>query len=207
VSDDGRYLGRSSHPRAFAAVAAVGLAASWLVARQRPVPDWELRLTERINDVPELLADISYPVMQVGTLAGPLVVAGAVMVWRRDLRLAAVIVSSGVIAWFAAKGVKRLVERDRPATYLPSLVIREGDGTGLGFVSGHSAVAAAVAVTAAAALPPRWRPIAVAVAGAVGVARIIHGVHLPADVVGGWSLGILIGLGALAVADRVAPAT
>ena len=27
-----------------------------------------------------------------------------------------------------------------------------------------------------------------------GVARIVHGVHFPADIVGGWSLGIVLGV-------------
>jgi membrane-associated phospholipid phosphatase len=54
---------------------------------------------------------------------------------------------------------------------------------------------------AAVALPRRWRPLAAIVAGLVGVARIVHGVHLPADVVGGWSFGVLISLATLAVGD------
>jgi membrane-associated phospholipid phosphatase len=37
----------------------------------------------------------------------------------------------------------------------------------------------------------------------VGMARIVHGVHLPADIVGGWSFGVLLGLGGLAVADAL----
>jgi undecaprenyl-diphosphatase len=70
-------------------------------------------------------------------------------------------------------------------------------------VSGHAAVAAATGVVVVAVLPRRWRPLAVGVALVVGVARIVHGVHLPADVVGGWSLGALVGLAAVELADRV----
>jgi undecaprenyl-diphosphatase len=201
------YLERYRHVPTMVVLAGLGLASSWAVARRRPIPDWELRLTEAVNDVPDAVARIAYPVMQIGTLAGPLVVGAAVLAWRRDAILAAVTVGSGVATWFLAKGVKRLVERDRPAAFLPDIVIREGDGTGLGYVSGHSAVAAAVAVTAAVALPPRWRAAALGLAAVVGIARIIHGVHLPADVVGGWSLGVLVGLGGLAVADRIDAAT
>jgi membrane-associated phospholipid phosphatase len=39
----------------------------------------------------------------------------------------------------------------------------------------------------------------------VGVARIVHGVHLPIDVVGGWAFGALIGFAGLWVYDRIAP--
>jgi membrane-associated phospholipid phosphatase len=38
------------------------------------------------------------------------------------------------------------------------------------------------------------------------MARIAHGVHLPADVIGGWAFGALTGLGGLAAADLVSEA-
>jgi len=177
--------------------------ASYLVAIQDPVPSGELSLTEWINDAPDAVAAVLYPVMQFGTLGGPVLVAAAIVIFRRDWLLSAATVATGLVTWFAAKGVKRLVERDRPATYLPEIFIREGDGTGLGYVSGHSAVAAATAMMAMAALPPRWRPALAATAFLVGIARVVHGVHLPADLVGGWSLGVLIALGALSIVDRI----
>lgn len=190
-------------PGVVAAVAGVGLGASYAVAVQDPVPAWELDLTEWINDAPDAVATLLYPIMQAGTLGGPIAVAVAVAVFKRDWLLSGATVVAGLVAWFGAKGVKRLVERDRPLTYLPEVVVREGDGTGLGYVSGHSAVAATAALLAMAALPRRWRPLPVLVAFLVGVARIVHGVHLPADVVGGWSFGVLVGLGALGVVDVV----
>jgi undecaprenyl-diphosphatase len=178
---------------------------SWLLAVQRPVPGWELDLTRAINDVPDQVATVLYPVMQLGTVLAPFLVAAIVLVWRHDLALAAAAVIAGLIAWFGAKGIKKLVERGRPLEFVPGLEVREGTGAGLGFVSGHSAVAATSAVVLAAVLPPRVRPLAALIAATVGIARIVHGVHLPADVVGGWSVGTLIGLAAVSVVDRVAP--
>ena len=49
----------------------------------------------------------------------------------------------------------------------------------------------------------RWRPVMAAMAFLVGIARVVHGVHLPADLVGGWSLGALMALGALPIVDRI----
>ena len=194
------------HPGAIAAVAGAGLVASCVVAVRDPVPSWELSLTEWINDAPDTVATVLYPVMQFGTLGGPILVAVAIAFFRRDWLLSAATFLVGVITWFAAKGVKRLVERDRPASYLPEIVIREGDGTGLGYASGHSAVAAATAIMAMAALPPRWRPVLAGVAFLVGLGRVVHGVHLAADLVGGWSLGVLIALAALWIVDRIGDA-
>ena len=181
----------------------IGLATSYLVAIRTPVPSWELSLTDWINDAPDNVATMLYPIMQFGTLAGPLLVAIAIAIFKRDWLMSAATIIVGLVTWFAAKGVKRLVERDRPASYLPEIVIREGDGSGLGYVSGHSAVAAATAVMAMTALPQRWRPLMVVVAILVGLARVVHGVHLPADLVGGWSLGVLIAMGALWIVDRI----
>ncbi|MGA9279587.1 phosphatase PAP2 family protein [Ilumatobacter sp.] len=53
------------------------------------------------------------------------------------------------------------------------------------------------------ALPRRWRWVAAHLAGCVGTARIVHGVHLPADTIGGWSFGALIGLAALEITDGI----
>ena len=197
------YLDELEHPTAVAVTAAVTLAVSWIVAVRRPVPVWELRLTEWINDAPSALASASYPVMQMGTLGGPIVVAIAIVVIKRDWLLGAVVVATGIFTWLAAKGVKRLVQRDRPLSYLPDVVVRDGDGSGLGFISGHSAVAASAIVMAIVVIPKRLRPVAVAVIGFVGVARVLVGVHLVADVVGGWSFGVLTGLGGLAVAGAL----
>lgn len=191
------------HAALVAAVSAAGLAGSYAVAVQDPVPGWELDLTEAINGLPDGVATVLYPVMQLGTLGGPIAVAVGIAWFRRDWLLASATVVAGFVTWFGAKGVKKIVLRDRPGSYLPDIVIREGDGTGLGYVSGHAAVAACAATVAASVLPRPWRPVAAVVAGLVGLARIAHGVHLPADVIGGWSFGALIGLGTVELVELI----
>ena len=200
----GPYLAEFRRPLVIAGIAVVGLVSSYAVAIQRPLPSWEIRLTELINDVPDWLGSALYPVMQMGTFAGPIIVAVLIAVFRRDLVLSAAVVVVGIATWFAAKGVKKVVERGRPLTYMPDIVVREGDGTGLGYISGHSAVAASAAIMAMVALPRRWLPVAAVVAVLVGIGRIVHGVHLAADVVGGWSFGVLTGLAGLWLAGLVA---
>jgi undecaprenyl-diphosphatase len=184
----------------------LALVISAAVALQDPLPAWELELTDRINAAPDAVATALYPVMQLGTLAAPILVGAAIIGARRDVALGLATMIAGLVTWFGAKLIKRLVERDRPLTYLPEIAVREGDGAGLGYLSGHSSVAACSAVCAMAVLPRPWRPVAAFVAALVGIARIVHGVHLPADVVGGWAFGTLIGLATLAVVDRLQPA-
>jgi undecaprenyl-diphosphatase len=60
---------------------------------------------------------------------------------------------------------------------------------GLGYVSGHSAVAVALATVASPFLGRRARRVAWTLAALVCVARIYVGSHLPFDVVGGAALG------------------
>jgi len=184
-------------------IAVVGLAASALIAVRRPVPTWELTLTDVINDAPDGIATVISPIMQLGSLGGPFVVSLGIGVFKRDWALSAATVVAGAVTWFSAKGIKRLVGRGRPLQLISDLVVREGDGSGLGYVSGHAAVAACTATMTMVALPPKWRPVAAGLVLVVGVARVIHGVHLPADVVGGWSFGVLMAIGSIAVLDII----
>jgi undecaprenyl-diphosphatase len=64
---------------------------------------------------------------------------------------------------------------------------------GLGFVSGHTAVAFAVAAVASPYLDRRGRALAYGLALVVGLARIQVSAHLPLDVVGGAALGYTVG--------------
>jgi glycosyltransferase 2 family protein len=195
--------GRLANPGVLAAAAALGLVLSTAIAARDQVGRWELDLTQWINDAPQWVADVLYPVMQLGTVMAPFVVAIAIVMIRRDWLLALATIIAGLIAWFGAKEVKRVVGRGRPLQYLPDIHVREGDGTGLGFISGHSAVAAASAIMLMVALPRRWRPAVAVVAALVGIARIVFGVHLPADIVGGWSFGVLVALGCLWLLDVI----
>ncbi|MCA1657062.1 MAG: phosphatase PAP2 family protein, partial [Actinobacteria bacterium] len=83
---------------------------------------------------------------------------------------------------------------------LPDAHRRGPDAAGLGYLSGHAAVAVAVAL-GTAALPRLRGPGRAAVLAAVpvvGLCRIYVGAHLPLDVLGGAALGLAID-GALGV--------
>jgi membrane-associated phospholipid phosphatase len=198
------------HPWIVATVALVALGASWIVAVQEGPAEWEKSITRWLNDAPDWVAHAMWPVMQGGTLAAPFVVALVIGLVRRDWFVAGVVAIVGVVTWFGAQGVKRVVERERPVAFLADLHVREGTGNGLGYISGHSAMAAALAVVALTVVPRRWWPLLFALVAVVGIARVVHGVHLPADLVGGWAFGTLVGLVGVSVIDwhrrRAAPA-
>ncbi len=191
-----------AHPVVMSAIAGVGLGVSYIAATSDPIASWEIELTRWLNHAPDPVAAGLWPVMQLGSLVGPFIVGGAILVFRRDRVLAGLAVAAGVGTWMAAKGIKQLVSRGRPHLYMPDVVVRSGDGTGLGYISGHAAVAAVTAVVAMAVLPVRARPVALVIAASVGIARIVYGLHFPADVIGGWSFGTLVGVAVVTLLDH-----
>jgi undecaprenyl-diphosphatase len=169
------------------------LAASWVVvAARRTVPDSEERVFAAINDLPDVLWPIVRGPMQLGSVVGALAVAAAVWFIARDRRLALAVVIASQGAFWTARIVKAAVERGRPAELLDGIEVRER-ATGLGYLSGHTAVAFAVAAVLAPSLPRPWRPVVYVAAAIVAFARIHGGVHLPLDVVGGIGVGLLWG--------------
>lgn len=180
-------------PKAAAALGA--LAATSAIARDG-VPSWEAAAFDRINNLPNVAEPLLWLPMQLGSLFGPFVVAGAAWArWRRwQPAVGAVVV--GVVAWQAAKLVKDDIERGRPGDLAPAIVRRWGTPKdGLGFVSGHSAVAFSLAGVVSPYLGSRWRPVAYALAVSISLARIHVAAHYPLDTVGGASLGLLLAYG------------
>jgi glycosyltransferase 2 family protein len=126
--------------------------------------------------------------MQLGVIGAVLPVAGLALVTRR-IRLAAYAALAAGTIYLIAKLVKQFVQRGRPQTLLEDVYIFDIPDRGLGYVSGHSAVAVALATVANPFLGRRARRVAWTLAGLVCVARIYVGSHLPLDVVGGAALG------------------
>ncbi|MEU8801079.1 lysylphosphatidylglycerol synthase domain-containing protein [Spirillospora sp. NPDC048819] len=145
-----------------------------------------------VNHLPGWLFRPVDIVMQTGALGAVAATAAAALAARR-VRLAADLALGGTAAWLLAKLIKDLADRGRPGALLSEVVLRGAHEGGLGFVSGHAAVAAALATVAAAHVrrPVRWMLWTVAVAVAVG--RVYVGAHFPLDVVAGAALGWAIG--------------
>lgn len=179
------------------------LAASWAIAREASkVPVWEEDATLGLNEWPDWIAVPLWPVMQLGNVW--MVVMVPVGLWFATKRRQPVIagaLATGA-AWALAKIVKELVGRGRPADFFASIDVRESGVNGLGFVSGHSAVAFAAATVIAVYVPRKWVAVPFVLAGVTGLSRIYYGAHLPLDVVGGAGLGIACGALALLVTDE-----
>jgi membrane-associated phospholipid phosphatase len=181
---------------AAALAGSAALATSWWVveATSDDIPATEASVFEAINTLPEWLKYPLWPVIQVGNFwAWAIAVPVGTLVFKRAAPPLSWF-SSPVLAWAVAKWVKASAERGRPGDVIDLVIVRESHLSGLGFVSGHSAVAFALATAVTPYVPPgcRWAPWTVA--GGTAFARVYYGAHLPLDVVGGAGVGVLYGL-------------
>lgn len=158
----------------------------------REVPGLEVDLFDAANDMPDAIYWPMWVVMQLGNLFVVPVVAIAAFLVKR-VRLGVGLLVSGVSVWIVAKVIKALFERGRPAELLEDVTLRHAPAAGDGFISGHAAVAAAIAMVVAPYLDRRWRVIVWVLAALVSIARVYVGAHLPLDVFGGAAFGIAVG--------------
>jgi glycosyltransferase 2 family protein len=168
------------------------LGTGFLIARRGELPVFERDLFQLVNDLPPAIFPGVWVVMQLGNVVAVPAVA-TVALLARQVRMARDLVISGLLAYVAADLVKSVVRRERPGGFAVEVHFPEGPVAGLGFVSGHAAVAAALATAAAPYLSRRARRGMWVLAWAVALARIYVGAHLPLDVVGGAALGWAIG--------------
>ncbi len=181
----------------------VVLAVSWVLALPATVSELEEDLFRLVNRWPDWLQGPTWPLMQLGAAAViPVAAVVVYVVWRRR-EVATAVFAAGAAAWVLAKVVKAFVERGRPQALLDDVILRP-EWTGLGFVSGHAAVAFAMAAVISPHLRRPWRLVLWGAAGFAGVLRMYTAAHLPLDVIGGAGLGLALGGLVRLVAPRVA---
>ncbi len=165
------------------------LVLSAVVIGPTEVPGAEVDVFRFLNDHEPIPFGVVWVPMQFGSVGAiALTVAVALVLRRRRLALTTAV--AAVAAWWGAKAVKTLIERGRPGRLLDGVELRDAPTGGLGWVSGHAAVASALAYAAWPFLPRWGRAVAGALVVVVCVTRVHVGAHLPLDVVGGVGLGL-----------------
>ena len=118
------------------------------------VSDVEEDVFRAVNDLPEFLYPVLWPVQQLGALVvGPIVAVVALIARKPRLAIAALVVTA--LKLLSERVVKSLVSRQRPGTSVGDINDR-GDVSlaGESFVSGHAVLAAALACDHRS-VPPR----------------------------------------------------
>lgn len=188
-----------------ALIVASGIAVASAVAAKRGVSRREGASFRTVNGLPDAFGPVLWAPMQMGALGAPLALAVGIAA-KGDKRAGARVAVAGCVTWLAAKGLKKIVARQRPGTDIPETRLRYGSADhGLGYPSGHAAVATIVGAVVGDRMG-RYRPIAaIGVPAVVGFSRMHVGAHYPLDVVGGWALGrVIVSLLRLSTSQREA---
>src|SRR4029450_12369584 len=135
------------------------------------IDELEIDAFRLVNDLPGALYRPVWVVMQLGNVLVVPVVAGIAALTRR-FRLAVNLAVAGFGCYFLARLVKNLVHRGRPSQYLPHVNLHGPAASGLGFISGHAAVAVALASVASPYLGRRARRVAWTLAAVVCLSRV-----------------------------------
>ena len=178
----------------YAVSALVGLvifALSASFAHAHTITGLEKQLFDFIYGWPDGLRPVFLAITQLGS-AWMIIILPLVAWANRQRGLATRLFINGFVTFILVEIIKEMVGRPRPIFLLPGVIQREAFITGLGFPSGHTALATVMAVTLLPYLPKKHRWLAVVWIIVVGVSRVYLGVHGPLDTVGGFGLGVLI---------------
>ena len=204
---------RPSDPRAasrlpFRSASLVALAIVWVVCLLSHGGNLDRRLFSEIHGHSANLLTVADRVSTLGSpqfLSAVLAVGAGVLLWSRRIRATVVL-----IALVLSCRIVRFVQEAAFALPRPNASVAHTGGLSpYGFPSGHATNSMATYLALALVLcsGSRWRPpaaaVAVATSLAVGMSRVLLGVHWPSDVVGGWSFGCLWIFGILRLTDPI----
>ena len=186
---------RTSVALACAGTAATLLAARALDPKRPPAIDRRVR---QLAGVPRAhgIDAAMWPLYPVGLPGGYLMIAHVAARWLKHQRRPGgpAIVTSAWAAWLAHRGIKLVYHRERPRRRNHR---RRYDS----YPSGHTTAATALAFTSATVLRRQGiistrtaATLAIAVPALMGAYRVIADDHWATDVIGGWTLGLAVGL-------------
>jgi len=178
-------------PRVRLCAGVAALLATACAARRDSVGPREAGAFRAVNGLPDSWHLPAWVVMQQGAFGA--VPASAAAAWLAgDGELAGRLLAAGTSTWGLAKLVKQIVRRPRPVALLSGTRRRGREAAGLGYLSGHAAVAVALGAAAVPRLGPVGRALALSAVPLVGLTRVYVGAHLPLDIAGGAALGLAV---------------
>ncbi|GAA0798765.1 phosphatase PAP2 family protein [Spirilliplanes yamanashiensis] len=181
-----------------AAGAGFGLLLTLVRFRVGPLYDADSGVAQAANDLVAPHPPVVTVLEAISRLGGRPVllwlvtVAVLLLMVRRRTRLALYVTVAGLGALFLDPSLKALVGRLRPVVDIP-VAAAPGNSFPSGHALGSMVAYGALLLVFLPAVRKRWRPLAIGLVAlvivAVGVTRVMLGVHFVSDVLGGWLLG------------------
>ena len=164
------------------------------------IVNWDVELFQAINGFAERSAVLDAMMLALArpsTVVVPAILGFGCWLWfkkREALIGTAALAGLIIVTDLLGAQVKHLVARTRPCWVLQNVHQLVGCGGTFSFPSNHAVNTAAVAFLQT--LYPRSGWVTWPLVAAIGVSRVYVGAHYVTDVMGGWLIGGIFGLGA-----------
>jgi len=177
----------------FGVIALIVFAVSLYVAltSKQSMLGWGYTLFHFINSAPDSLRTLALCITFLGSV-WMLLGVGLIATLTKKYLLAWWLALSTLLAYGGSGILKYVVDRPRPMGLTHDVIVRSVEDSA-GYPSGHTALAAIIALTLCFYLPKSLRYWIVALwITVVAASRLYLGVHSPIDVIGGASLALLV---------------
>jgi glycosyltransferase 2 family protein len=181
------FFKRFRNPTVQLVLAIILFTASAIIVSDDKMATWEKLVFNAVYGLPNGLNPVFQLLNQLGNITVLLALA-IIMLFKKHYSIVIRMLMAGLLAEILAHIGKGLVGRPRPIEYIADLILRDPT-YGVGFPSGHTAVATAVALACWQYLPKGYKWITPVWIIGVAMSRMYVGVHAPMDLVGGFAIG------------------
>lgn len=174
-----------------AAILIFGLSARAAMSGQ--LLSWEKDLLLSIYHWPSWLRPVGIAVTQFGS-AGVAVIISLILLTGREKsqHRGRLVLANSAITYGLVAAAKLLVGRPRPVELVQNLQQYDILVSGLGYPSGHTALATVISLVIMPFMPRNLRLLPLLWILLVGLSRVYLGVHAPLDIAGGFALGLAV---------------